>query len=856
MYHSAVWLVSPTGFVREWVRHVASSVARARGPLSSWCLASLFGCVIWSGALNAVAESPPASIMRPQWSDDPQAGYAEMISRGYRPLFNGKDLSGWRNPYDHGTASVVDGEIHLLADQKFFLVTEEKFADFRLCVEIHLPGGKANSGIMFRCHVDPTAKKKVFGYQAECDGSQRRWSGGLYDESRRGWIWPSTAGRSTDPFLRHEEASKAFFAEPRVRDALNRNGWNRFEITCVNDLITIELNGVQTVRFRDATDARGYIAIQHHGEAGQTYRFRNLFIKELPQVPAAEHAEIVEQKSVEIRRVDDRVTQIDFGKTAFGNLSMPVPEGRGTAKIHFGESLRDGRIDQDPPGTVRYAETPIRLGQQRGIWIVAPPVDPRNVAQAGLIYANPPAVLTPSTWRPVMPFRWVEIEGVADDYPIESVRRRAAFSKTWNDKASSFECSDETLNRIYELCKYSIKATTFAGVYVDGDRERIPYEADAYLNQLSHYTTDDEVRMAARTFDWLMENGTWPTEWAPHMILMAHAEWMHSGDTDWLRHRYESLKTKTLLDRSGEDGLVRSDQLDRTRHDIVDWPKGERDGYEFNEINTVVNAFHLTALSQMAEMAHAVGQTDDAKAFEDRLALARSSFQDVLFDQESGLYRDGNDTEHSSLHANFFPLAFGWVPDAHRKGVLQWLRDQGMRCSPYAAQYFMEALFHHGADQRAIELIVAEGDRSWKHMLDSGTTLTWEAWDLKYKPNQDWNHAWGAAPANLLPRFVLGVQPATPGWKQATVRPMCGDLTFAKGQTPTPLGPIHVDWKRDSKFVMTLTLPDDMSAIIDVPSVEGSSGVLLDGKPVAAGKKQNRWVLDEPVRGSVEIEVK
>ncbi len=63
----------------------------------------------------------------------------------------------------------------------------------------------------------------------------------------------------------------------------------------------------------------------------------------------------------------------------------------------------------------------------------------------------------------------------------------------------------------WDLCKYSIKATTFAGVYVDGDRERIPYEADADLNQLSHYTTDDNVAMAATTFDWLIENGTWPT---------------------------------------------------------------------------------------------------------------------------------------------------------------------------------------------------------------------------------------------------------------------------------------------------------------------------------------------------------
>ncbi|MEM7602578.1 MAG: DUF1080 domain-containing protein, partial [Verrucomicrobiota bacterium] len=81
-------------------------------------------------------------------------------------LFNGRDLTGWTNPYEYGEATVVDGEIHLAADKKFFLVTEESFSDFELTVDIHLPEGKANSGVMFRAHVEPG---KVFGYQAECD---------------------------------------------------------------------------------------------------------------------------------------------------------------------------------------------------------------------------------------------------------------------------------------------------------------------------------------------------------------------------------------------------------------------------------------------------------------------------------------------------------------------------------------------------------------------------------------------------------------------------------------------------------------------------------------------------------------
>ncbi|MEM6778357.1 MAG: family 78 glycoside hydrolase catalytic domain [Planctomycetota bacterium] len=812
-------------------------------------------CGLMTGLAGSTvaSESVDPRIANPQLPDDASRGFAELIDRGYTPLFNGTDLSGWRNPYSHGQATVVDGEIHLKADKKFFLVTERAYTDFRLVVELHLPEGKANSGVMFRCHVDEGARKAVYGYQAECDGSDRCWSGGLFDESRRGWIWPSTQGRSEPQFLEHADESQQFFAQARVRGALRRRGWNRYEITCVKDQITIVLNGIQTVRFRDATDAMGFIGIQHHGEKGQTYRFRNLFIKELPEVPAKDFVRLIQQTPESIQPIEDRATLIDFGKVAYGNLQMPIPKGRGTVNVHFGEKLKGGRVDRSPPGTVRYGTTVIRKGGQRGTWIVPAPVDARNTEQAGVVYANPPAVLTPSRWRSVMPFRWVEFEGLDQDYPFDQVQRRAAFSATWNADAAKFECSDPLLNDIWDLCKYSIKATTFAGVYVDGDRERIPYEADAYLNQLSHYTTDDDVTMAARTFDWLMENGTWPTEWAPHMVLMAHAEWMQNGDVDWLTHRYEALKTKTLLHRVGDDGLVRSDSQQKSRDDIVDWPRQERDGYQFTEINTVVNAFHIDVLGKMAEMAQAVGHLEDANAFKVQRTKALNSFHTQLFDAQSGLFRDGTGTDHSSIHANLFPLAFGLVPDGKSEPIADWLASRGMRCSVYAAQYLLDGLFRNGKSTDALELMLADGDRSWKHMLESGTTITWEAWDLKYKPNQDWNHAWGAAPANLLPRHVLGLQPQVAGGTRMLVRPCVGELSFAKGRVPGHPGHTDVAWTNQGRFSMELSLPDGVVADLNLPASEESVGVQINGDMVSAERLGGRWIVNEPVQGQCSI---
>ena len=201
------------------------------------------------------------------------------VEDGFTPLFNGKDLSGWKNPYEWGEAEVVGDEIHLTADKKFFLVTEEQYADFIFEGEVHLPEGPANSGFMFRCHVEPN---KVYGYQSEIDGSDRRWSGGLYDEGRNQWLWPSQKGRTkVEAALAHEAESQAHFKKPEVRDALKRNDWNKIRITRKGNLLKIELNGVVTTEYTDDTDAKGHLGIQHHGEKGQTYRFRNLRIKTL-----------------------------------------------------------------------------------------------------------------------------------------------------------------------------------------------------------------------------------------------------------------------------------------------------------------------------------------------------------------------------------------------------------------------------------------------------------------------------------------------------------------------------------------------------------------------------------------------
>ena len=186
-------------------------------------------------------------------------------------------LSQWENPYDWGQAKVVDGQVHLTTDKsKWFLVTKKQYANFVFEGEIKMPANQGNSGIMFRCQ---TAKNRVWGYQAEVDTSaDRKWSGGLYDEGRRMWFASPNRDKAASP-----EERDASIAEFRARagDSYKQGEWNTYRIVCVGPRIQVYVNNTLTTEIYDEMDLAGPVGIQHHGEAGLVYMFRNLRIKDL-----------------------------------------------------------------------------------------------------------------------------------------------------------------------------------------------------------------------------------------------------------------------------------------------------------------------------------------------------------------------------------------------------------------------------------------------------------------------------------------------------------------------------------------------------------------------------------------------
>ncbi len=409
----------------------------------------------------------------------------------------------------------------------------------------------------------------------------------------------------------------------------------------------------------------------------------------------------------------------------------------------------------------------------------------------------------------------------------------------FDDTAADYESSDATLNEVWELCKYSIKSTSL-DVYQDcPTRERGPYEGDALINQLSHYATDREYAIARYSAEYLYYIPTWPTEYKQQSVLMAWEDYLATGNADSLERHYEVLRGKTLEPFMNEAGLV----VKPVKDDLVDWPVTTRDGYEFTTVNTVINAFNAAALETLAQIAGVLGHGDDRAAYEAKAALARGAIVRELYDPAAAQFRDGLESDHRAAHASFFPLALGLVPEAEQARVGQVLAAGGMACSVYGSQFLLDGLYRAGLDEAALGLMISTEPTSWHHMIHGlGATVVTEAWTPESKPNMSFAHAWASAPANVIPRRLMGILPLEPGYGKVLVRPQTGGLEWARLKLPTIRGTIEMAFRDGGEGMqIELALPANMTAEVWVPAPAGAS-VRVDGEP-RAGRREVEYVV-------------
>lgn len=564
-----------------------------------------------------------------------------------------------------------------------------------------------------------------------------------------------------------------------------------------------------------------------------------------------------ERAPVQFVRKADGHYFIDFGKAWFGTvlLDFPQPEDGRRVTVRLGEARQDATtVHPKPGGSVRFQEHVLTLRDGATRYRIEPTWSPPGWMKEGWIPL-------PEWVGKVMPFRYVEVLNAPEPFTAANIRQ-LVFHVAFNDDAAHFTSSSAVLNDIWEMCKHTIKATSFTGLYVDGDRERKPYEADVFINQLAHYCLDLHHETTRHTHEYLLAQPTWPTEWRLQSVLIGWADYLYSGDAALLRKHYATLKQRCMIERRDTTGLFIGFNNKGDPRDIVDWPVGERDGYDMtSDVKTVVTAFHYQTLVLMEAIAGVVGEPKEAREFARLAAQTRAALNEKLWDARRGCYLDGLDSAsgarstNASLHANLFPLAFGLVPESRRGSVVAFIKSRGMACSVYGAQFLLDGLYDVGEADYALSLLTSTNKRSWGNMIyHVGSTMALEAWDAEFKPNLDWNHAWGAAPANVIPRKLMGVEPLEPGFKRIRIRPQLATLEHAALTMPTPPGPVRVAVRQPpgDHWTARISVPPGSVAEVHLPTKE-LKRVWLNGQPATRLPRerilplqQNRVVLAMP----------
>ncbi|GAA3946601.1 3-keto-disaccharide hydrolase [Chitinophaga oryziterrae] len=193
------------------------------------------------------------------------------MAQKWQPLFNGKNLDGWKEVNGKALYEAKNNEIvgtSVPESPNSFLATTKDYGDFILELELKLDA-EMNYGIQFRSESTPDYNNgRVHGYQMEVDPSDRAWSGGIYDEARRGWLYPLELN-------------------PAAKTAFKKADWNKYRIECRGSEIRTWINGVACAHLIDDMTPKGFIALQVHQiykaeDKGKSIHWRNIRIIENP----------------------------------------------------------------------------------------------------------------------------------------------------------------------------------------------------------------------------------------------------------------------------------------------------------------------------------------------------------------------------------------------------------------------------------------------------------------------------------------------------------------------------------------------------------------------------------------------
>ena len=503
----------------------------------------------------------------------------------------------------------------------------------------------------------------------------------------------------------------------------------------------------------------------------------------------------VTEKSVSL---DGNCAFVDFELDAYSQLDIELElEAPAALDIALGEVASGNRVNREPGGfrIIRTMQKECAAGKSSFAFEL-----PLHCSPYGA--SNTSVPLPPEAGnREIVPFRYVEIVGGKGKAKLI----RKAFYGEFDDNAADFVSDNAQLNKIWQFCKYTMKATSAFGYYIDGERERQPYEGDSLSNMLGDLACGGAPATAKRTIDWLLKVPTWFNEWQLITVILVYDYLLYTGDHASVNQWLPQLEKHIAKFVPEENDLLRDATPEeiskRFPRDLIDWPQPERDSYELGKFNLTPNCYYFEVMQIMYKL---TGKNEYKITAEKVKAAILKNFRN------GELFVDSIGSQHTALHSLLYPAYFK-IADLS-ESMKNALVAKGMSCSVYTAHFLLEYCFDNGMVDHAYNLLLSNDLRSWSNMIAKGATIAMEAWDDTLKPNQDWNHAWGAAPANLIPRCIAGIKPLEPGFKHFAVTPHPGNLKEFYCKHPTPCGPIELEYKA-GKY--RLTKPTECIAEFD-----------------------------------------
>ena len=524
-----------------------------------------------------------------------------------------------------------------------------------------------------------------------------------------------------------------------------------------------------------------------------------------PQItPTVYHERIYPEK---IEKIENGYF-FDFGKELTGTLMASFKGNCGdTVEVRFGEELdTGGRVRYEIRAYCTYLDIHTLSGEDD----LLDYFDYKGYRYAEIL--DPPSGFDPST--------------------VYTLQRNYPFDK----ELAKFNSSSDILNSIWQICSHGVRVGTQDTYFDCPTREKGGFVGDALITGLSHLILTADTRIYKKFIQDLKN----ASRYCP--ALMAH---LPTYDINicadysllaplFLSQYYEYTADKEFVRASlsivegvfayysqfvNSDGLLYGIQhMKKVPKDmcpiLIDWPQNLRDGYDMDGAlrgaSATINAFYIGFLKTASNLFETVGDFDRAKEFDSLAKKTENGLHKILYNKESGLYRDSDTTDHSSIHANALQLFFGIVPPNGYAPIVSLIRERGLNCGVYFAYFVIKGLYNVGEDKLAYELLSGDGEHSWQTMLKSGATACLEAWGPDQKWNTSWCHPWSSSPIYFFTAEIMGIKADKPGMNSLRIEPHIPDeLDFCDIEIPLPSGILKASFKRtDSEIVYKISAPN------------------------------------------------